>query len=353
MARDTRSNFLAELARVSPQISDAFERAILDVRSTAQQRAIEEAIRRAVETGDIWRGVQEVRAALQLGHEFFAPLDKAISDAFEAGAVWQLSTLPKKPLPNTGPLLVRFQGRHPRAEAWARTNAAALITEITEDTEEVIRETLTEAVQTSRPYRRVARDLVGQTEGNERRGGLIGLHSRQARAVRNARADLEALDPAYFQRTLRDKRFDPTVRAAIREGKPLSAADVDRITGRYADRLLQARGKMISRTEGNKAMNAGRAEAMTQMIESGKVQAEAVTKIWDATPGPRTRDSHRMLNGTAVGWNGKFISPITGAAMDWPHDETAPPEEVVNCRCSCRFRVDWRAVAEARERELA
>lgn len=346
MARDTRAAFLRALAEVEPRIARAFEEAILDVRSTAQARAIEEAIRRAIETGDIARGVQEVTAALQLGNEFFAPLDRAIQEAFEAGAAYQLSTLPGKSSRNTAPrLAVRFQGRNPRAERWTRERAATLITEIAEDTRTTIRETIAEAVEQTLPYRSVTRSLIGTTEGNERRGGLIGLHSTQARAVRNARAEIEALDPVYFNRARRDRRFDPMVRRAIREGRALNRSDVDRITGRYSDRLLKLRGETISRTEGNKAMNAGRHEAIQQMIDAGTVRQELVSRIWDATISARTRDSHLALNGTEVPWGRPFVSPVTGATLEHPHDENAPPGETVNCRCTERIRIDWAGMA--------
>jgi len=347
---DTRRAFLEQLGRVSPQLARAFQESVQDIRSTAQRRVIEDAIKRAVDTGNIAQGVREVTNALQLGAEFWAPLDKSIQDAFEAGAIYQLSTLPKKPLPNTGPLLVRFQGRHPRAEAWSRETSASLITEITRDTETVIRELIADAVETNRPYRKVASELIGRQEGNQRKGGLIGLHSRQAAAVRNARADLESLDPRYFDRTRRDRRFDATVRKAIQNGKPLAQSDIDRISGRYADRLLRLRGETIARTEGNKAMNAGRAEAIVQMVESGKIPQDAVSIIWDATPDSRTRDSHMALNGEQIKWGQRFQSPVTGALMQWPHDETAPAAETVNCRCSARFRINYLRVSEWRER---
>ncbi|MGI3168399.1 phage minor head protein [Pseudooceanicola sp. C21-150M6] len=350
MPRDTRRAFLAELDKVSPQIARAFEEAIQDVRSTAQMRVIEEAIERAIRTGNIGQGVREVTAALQLGAEFFAPLDQSIDAAFRAGAVYQLSTLPK-PSSNTAPYLqVRFQGRHPRAEAWTRTAAARLITEVTLDTQEVIRGTIAEAVEQSRSYRKVAQDLIGRTEGNQRKGGLIGLHSRQAAAVRKARAELEELDSSYFRREKRDRRFDPMIRKAIKDGKSLARADIDRITGRYSDRLLKVRADTIARTEGNGAMNAGRHESTQQMIDDGKVPVEAVTKIWDATPGPRTRDSHRALNGQEIRWGEMFVSPVTGALLAHPHDENAPAAETVNCRCSERIRIDWAMVARIARR---
>lgn len=349
---DTRRAFLEQLDKVSPQLARAFQEAVQDIRSTAQRRVIEDAIKRAVDTGDIARGVREITNALQLGAEFWAPLDKSIQDAFEAGAIYQLSTLPKKPLPNTGPLVVRFQGRHPRAEAWSRETSASLITEITRDTEQLIRDLVADAVQKSRPYRAVTSDLIGRQAGNQRKGGLIGLHSTQARYVQAMRGELT--DPEsmanYFNRSRRDRRFDAIVRRAMSEGKPVAQADMDRITGRYADRLLRLRGETIARTEGNKAMNAGRAEAIVQMVEGGKVPQDAVSIIWDATPDSRTRDSHMALNGEQIKWGQRFQSPVTGALMQWPHDETAPAAETVNCRCSARFRIDYVRVAEWRER---
>lgn len=345
MARDTRAAFLRALAQVEPRVARAFEAAIMDVRSTAQQRVIEEAIRRAIETGNIAQGVQEVAGALQLGREFWAPLDKSIQEAFEAGATYQLSLLPKRPS-NTAPQLVaRFDPRNPRAERWTRENAAQRITEITEDTRLVIRDALTEAAEAQRPYRAVTRDLIGTTQGNERKGGLIGLHSSQARAVRNARADLENLSTDYFRRERRDKRFDGTVRKAIKEEKPLSRADISRITGRYSDRLLQLRGETIARTEGNKAMVAGRVEAIEQLIDSGKVRPDLITKVWRATIGQFTRDHHLAMNGTEVKWGEKFISPKTGYPMDHPHDENAPAVDVVNCRCTMATRIAWHRMA--------
>ncbi len=341
MPRDSRRAFLEALDKIEPQLRTAFERAIQDIQSTAQLTALEAAIAR----GDIAAAIR----AIQLGAEFFAPLDRAISNAFEQGAIFQLSTLPKKPWQNTGPLLVRFQGRHPRAEAWARQRAAELISEISENTRNLIRETILEGLETNRGTRTIARDLVGRLDGNQRRGGLIGLHSRQAEAVRKARRELQGIDSMsdYMRRSRRDKRFDRTIQKAVRENAPLTKTQINRITGRYADRLLALRGKNIARTETNRAMNAGKAEAIQQMIDDGKIRADVVTKIWDATPGVRTRDSHRELNAQSVDWEGIFVSPVTGARLLYPHDTShgAPASELINCRCSARFRIDWAALA--------
>lgn len=354
MPIDTRAQFLEALQAVSDDLYQAFNAAIQDMRETAQVSAIDEAIRLAMETGNVEAGVRGVLDALQTGTQLWLPLDLEISQAFIAGAQYQQQAIPRdvqRGGGGVGPFIVRFDGRHPRAEAWSRERSAALVTEISPDTEVVIRETIAQAVETNRPYTKTRLDLIGRTEDGARKGGLIGLHSSQARAVRNARAQLEALDPAYFTRERRDRRFDKTVQMAIDTGEPLTQAQIDQITGRYSDRLLQLRGETISRTEGNKAMNAGRAEQIVQMIEDRKIMPEHVSMVWDATPGPRTRDSHRLMNGTRINWGEYFISPVTGAALRWPHDEDGPAEETVNCRCSARFVIDWKAVMMWRRSE--
>ena len=141
-----------------------------------------------------------------------------------------------------------------------------------------------------------------------REGGLIGLTSNQTAYVygkrdetgvlvqRGAVQQLQDLDPAYFNRKRRDARFDRTVSKAIREGKRLSQADVDRITGAYKDRLLGYRGEVIARTETLAALQAGKMEAARQLVDSGKVLPSQVKKVWRATGDSRTRDTHLALN---------------------------------------------------------
>lgn len=324
-----------------PGLGRAFDEAVADIRSVAQLRALEAAIER----GDVEGAFQ----ALRLGAEFFAPLDRQIEQAFRAGAVYQLGLLPKRRPGGSAGLVVRFDQRHPRAEAWSRENAAALVTEILEDTRTMVRQTMTEALEANRPPRSTALDITGRMDGNSRKGGLLGLTSGQAEYVRRARAELADPERAaeYLRRTRRDRRLDATVKRAAREGRRLSAAEIDRIAGRYADRLLALRGEAVARTESLRALNAGRAEGVMQMIERGDVPADAVTLVWQATPSARTRDSHRMMHGQEVGFGEAFTSPVTGARMLYPGDGSmgAPASELINCRCSVRTRVDYTKMA--------
>ena len=197
--------------------------------------------------------------------------------------------------------------------------------------------------------RDTALDIVGRINRatGVREGGILGLNSGQTAAVIKARAELLSGDTAqlrnYLTRARRDKRFDRLVMQAIRDGKPVAKADVDRITARYKDRLLQLRGEMIARTETLASLNAGKEESIRQLVDSGKVQRSQVKKVWRATGDDRTRDSHMALNGVEVGLDQPFISPLTGAQMMHPHDTSrgAPASETIGCRCFYEIKIDY------------
>ncbi len=342
MARDTRRAFNALLDRLEPTVRDAFLAAFDDIRSPARFSALEAAIER----GDI----EGVLQALNLRDEFFAPLDRQIENAFYQGGVYQLAGLPKKPSSIGGPLVVRFSQRNPRAESWVRRRSSTLITEITADQRTGIQRVLQTGLEAGRNPRGVALDLVGRVArgSNRRTGGLVGLTSGQMGYVDAARAELRDPDlmRAYFKRSLRDQRHDRTVLKALREGRPVSEADIRKITGRYADRLLFYRGETIARTETIQALNAGRDEAIEQLIESGEVPRQAVKHKWSATLDARTRDIHRSMHGQEVIQGQPFTSP-TGAQLLFPGDTSlgAGGGDTINCRCYAQVSVDWLSLA--------
>ena len=93
------------LAQLEPQVRQAFEDAIADIRSAAQLQAV---------LGHIEAGnIEAALIALNLRAEFFAPLDDALTRAFHAGGVSALAGLPALPVP------------FPLALAWWRALTAA------------------------------------------------------------------------------------------------------------------------------------------------------------------------------------------------------------------------------------
>lgn len=342
MAKDTRKEFLALLDKTAPELARAFRQAFADMTSRAQIGLVEDAIGR----GDF----QEVVRLLQLRPESFAAFDRMIDNAFYQGGVYQMSRLPKRISTGSqaGPLVIRFNGRSPRAEAWAREKSSQLIQEVVEDQVLMIRETISEALEAGRNPRATALDITGRMQGGRRQGGLIGLHSRQAAAVKNLRAELR--DPAkisgYFNRDRRDRRFDNSVRRAMQEGRALSTNQIDKIAGRYADRLLALRGEMVARSETQAALSNGRLESVYQLVENGTVSNDAVTLRWDATGDGRTRPDHLAMDGQVIKLGQPFIFPDGSRAL-CPGDSSlgAPAKQIVACRCYMEIVINWLAMA--------
>lgn len=220
-----------------------------------------------------------------------------------------------------------------------------MIRQIVDDQRAMVREVIAAKVEKAINPRTTALDLIGRmnrTTG-KREGGSIGLTSNQAQWARNAEDQLRALDAAYFSRTLRDKRYDRLIAKAIRDGKPLAQADIDRIVGRYRDRLLEHRGVAIARTESLNALRAGRHEGFRQLVESGSVSEDQIERTWDATGDRRTRFDHAVMDGKKVqGLSQPFRLP-DGSMMAYPGDTSmgARAAQVINCRCFEKVRIRY------------
>jgi hypothetical protein len=312
--------------RIEPALRRAFLESVQNM-TRAKLSAVIAAID-AGNTDELFRLLNVTRAA-------FFPLEEGQRNAMFVAGTAELVTMR---IPSGRALNIGFDGRNPRAERYLTQIAGQRIVEIVNETRDIVRGALTQGQIAGKGARQVALDLVGRVVDGKRQGGLIGLNSQQAQWVQNMRAELA--DPAsmarYFTRQRRDARFDKIVRKALEDGKPVSAADIDRITTRYSDRLLQLRGQTIAVTETNAATSAGRMEAMQQLVEREGLRPEQVRKVWATASDERVRASHMALHGDSVGLNEAF-----GNGLQYPGDLSGPPEEVINCRCSFSTRVVW------------
>lgn len=327
---------------LTPVIRDAFIAAIRDV----TDNAVLADVIRAIELGDVERAFR----ALGFSEAAMRPLTAALEQAFEQGGVLTGATFPKYLATSSGRAVFRFNVRNSRAEKWLREKSSSLIMEIIEDTRISIRNTLTVGLQEGLNPRTVALDIVGRIDPTTRHrvGGLVGLTTNQEGWVRNTRRMLQQLDERYFERELRDKRFDGMVRRAIREGKPLPVETVERLVTRYKDSALRYRGEMIGRTEALQSLNAAEYEATKQAVEMGAASERAVQREWDSAGDSRVRYSHKRMDGQRVGLDEPFVSPVTKARMMFPGDSSlgAPAREVIACRCRVRSVIDWFADVE-------
>lgn len=319
-----------------PEIRDAFLSSIRDVTSRVQ---ISEVIN-AIQSGDAERAFRR----LGMDDAAMRPLTATIERAFEQGGVTVMQSYPKTAFNSDGRVVFRFDVRNSRAEAWLRDQSSSLISSIQDDTRRAVQNTMIDGVRAGTNPRTIALDIVGRIDAStgQRIGGVIGLAPNQERWASRTQQMLEQLDSRYFKRELRDKRFDRTVAAAIRDGKPLSAEVISKLMTRYRDNVLRYRGETIGRTEANQALNRSDFEATQQAIDSGAINLSDVQKIWDATGDKRTREDHLLMDGQTVGFDEPFLFPDGTRAM-FPGDISldASPQEIINCRCRFRTKIDW------------
>lgn len=338
MAGKTEKQIGELLERYGPLIRDAFLEAFENIRD----RSVLQNIIDRLEARDIEGAIR----AVGMDPRAFLNFEQAIAQTYMAGGTFTSDDLPVIYNRVGQQLIVRFDGRNVRAEAWLRDFSSTLVRQIVADQVEMLRSRLRDSMEAGVNPRTAALDIVGRMDRatQKRVGGVIGLTSQQELWARNAAAELASGDPAqmekWLSRKLRDKRYDPTVRKAIREGKPIPAEQRRIMLVRYHDALLKMRGDTIARTEGLTALHQAQNEALRQLVETGQVQPNQIRRIWRSAADVRVRDSHVALNGTSVGYGEAFTAP-SGARIMYPHDPNAPAEEVINCRCDLTIRIDY------------
>lgn len=329
------------------RIRQAFLDAIYAARNRAQVNAIAEALAR----GDI----DAVIRALALDPTVFRVLEQAIEQAFEVGGNWQIDRLLPRTTTTGARVDILFNVRNFAAESWLRSHSSTLIREITDDIRTATRNFLTAGMEAGANPKTVALDLVGRLNrvSGKREGGVLGLTSAQEQWIRNYEAELR--DPERLAqalaRSLRDKRFDGAIRAAIKEGRGLDAQMVSRAIQSYRNKALKLRGDTIGRTEAMASLHQSSYEAMQQAISAGQVDRDLVTGKWKTAKDWRVRDTHRALEGREVPFGDAFVTP-RGNRLRFPGDPAGGAAETINCRCTLQYRIDYfrQAARDARAR---
>ena len=309
--RDTRKAFLRLLDETWPGVRSEFVAAMKAVQSQADMRALQAAIAR----GD----VDAAFRALRFDAADLFKTDTAITAAMIAGGTYQMGAFQhatrRAPIPSR--VVQSFGGRNERAERIALELGSKLVTEVVDDTRVMIAQTIRAGLEAGAGPLRTALDIGGRVVNGKRQGGLVGLDSRRAGWVQNYRAKLLA------------------------EGRPQS--QIDRMAQQYSNKLLRQRGETIARTETLKALNAGRQEALDQLIENpdNDVRAKDVVRAWDSTGDARTRETHTAADGQVVPQGEAFT--VGGYSMMYPGDTSlgAPAGETVNCRCYMAPEIDF------------
>ena len=330
MAR--RPTLEALLKLLTAEMQSAF---LMAIQGVVDQVVLQQVID-AVVAGDANRAFE----LLGFNPAAMRPITAAIESMYEKSGDWTAQGYPRQP----GFPVFRFNTRSPDAEKWIKDKSSELITQLTEDVRTNVRSTLEDGVIRGRNPRNTALEIVGRInrQTGKREGGLVGLSVPQETWVRSLRTNLEQLNPAYFEKSLRDKRFDATVRKAIESGQPIPADVIDKLVGQYRNNALRYRGEMIARTESVQALSAAEYESARQVLATGAVRQKDIMREWDSAGDRRVRPAHREMDGQRVGLDEPFRTP-QGALLMYPGDNTlgAPAKDTINCRCRVKTTIDW------------
>lgn len=336
-----RRQLEALTARFEPVVRDAFlavaDQIIRDADFTRLMIAIE-----AGNVRDVLRSI-----GIQAGS--FNALGDAMAVAYAASGTAAMAMLPL--VRDARGFKVNFQFNAPnlRAERRLSSYLSGLIQDFTKEAEAATRATLTAGLKAGRNPRQIAQELIGVYDPAQRKriGGALVLNRNQAEYVQRAKAELSLGNPQalanYLTRTRRDKRFDGTVKKAMRGEIELSQAQINKLATRYADRLLITRANTIGQTEVMEALNSARMEAGYQAAEQAGVDPDQAEKVWIATLDNRTRDQHSHMNGVSVvGMDTPFTMP-DGTQMQYPMDSSlgAGASQTINCRCTYFVRLNF------------
>jgi len=219
--------------------------------------------------------------------------------------------------------LIAFNSTNSRSVARMSITRGRLIQAMRENEQARLAVTLSEGLKDGLRMDEIARTF---------RDGL-GLTPHQQKSVSNFRRMLETGDRQALSRTLRDRRFDPTLNRLLgADGEGLSAAQVDRMVERYEQRFIAHRSNVISRTESVRAVHEGDEEMWQQAVDNGSVDAQDITTRWITSADERVRGSHSAMNGQTQPFGGEFTSG-NGNKLKFPGDSSAPASDTINCRC--------------------
>jgi hypothetical protein len=117
-----------------------------------------------------------------------------------------------------------------------------------------------------------------------------------------------------------------------------SVRDISKKLLEQIPEMNRSRAERIARTEVHAALNQG---TMVAGRDAAKELGLTGTKVWISTPDERTRWWHRDVEAVPIDEKFQVPNPNGGVdEMDYPGDMTAPPENVVACRCTTAFVLD-------------
>lgn len=297
---------------LSPVLRHALLRAFAYLRDRLQPAELA----RLIANGDIEAVIRLTLADAILQRAFY-PVRAAIREGTLANA---RAALRYVPVPRDRLIGVAFDILDPRVLTAIRDLESGAIAYTQGDIRAAFRTAITQGLEAGVNPRVIAtglRNVVGLTAHQE---GIIGNFQRALREGDYAKA---------LQYELRDKRFDPTLRRLLREGKTLTAEEIIDHGNAYRRKFVARNAETMARTAALESQRVGQQLAWQEAKASGALGDATVVKIWVATLDSRVRDRHEAMHHAEAPLEGVYRSgeKYPGQRDPW------------NCRCTETYKV--------------
>jgi hypothetical protein len=295
----------------------AFLKALDNIKDAASLTELE----KAFETGGIYAAIDSIGS---FNPYFEAELVPELEDAVSRSGRLAVTTTLDGKVNNT----FKFSMLNPATVEAVNSHGAALVSQISDNTRAGIIEANRIGLITGSSPKQTARMFRDS----------IGLTENQANAVNNYKQALINNDANALNYSLRDKRFDSTVRQLIDTNK-VDMVKIDKMVQRYTDKYIKYRSEVIARTESMRAISMGDFEAGRQAEESGAFGDETYKRFWIDTGDSRERASHFLISGMnpeGRGYNEPFQTPL--GPLKYPRDPSGTARNTVQCRCTTVLR---------------
>lgn len=292
------SSAFRKLQAIADQQEPALRRAYMEAIAEIQKATSALRIAAAIERGDV-AAVNHILNDAHLARQLRKVADIIRQLTVQAGRLATVAIAP-----NTQ-IAASMSQVNPAAVRAAEQQAARMVTRVSRETKNAIRDVIAESVKGGLTPQKAAQQIKP----------LIGLTAQQAKAVTRYRRELEAAGRA--------------------------AADIDRLVERYTQQLLRQRARTIARTETQAAANAGQ-QAIWQQAQQNGLLPENARRRWIVTPDDRLCPNCAPLDGQTAKLNEPFHTAF-GPVMN-------PP---LHPNCRCAMSLDVASLAAARGLRVA
>lgn len=214
------------------------------------------------------------------------------------------------PAPKAKVVNFMFDSLSPNVVEAVKKLESRVITDLQDSVRETVRQRVLRGITEGETPSKIAKDLRD----------VIGLSPTQEQAVVNYRKALSGEGRNPLDYALRDKRFDPTVRADT-----LSEAKIDKMVNAYRRSSIAHNAETVARTAVLDSQKLGQKLAMQSAVEQGIITG-AMQKTWVGVMDERERDEHVLMEGETVPFDALYSN-----------GEDVPGESTYNCRCISRY----------------